>query len=215
MGKRMRNNIQNFIMFALVIVLFASVGRCNFNERNATLNLNALSDTITYYTNKLGTQTAGIKTLRLTGAQLKETILDKDKQLTILTKQFSRTQNIIKYTEQIKYDTIHITFKDTVPHVFAKNGTVNSDWYSLKYNVTNKGVIIDSLTIPNQTTVITGFNRKWLLGKEILMTNVTHSNPYVTVTALQAVTVVVPVPWYKKWYVWLAGGIAGGFLIAR
>jgi hypothetical protein len=52
------------------------------------------------------------------------------------------------------------------------------------------------------------------LGKESLITDVTNTNPHITVSKLKSLEVVVPSPWYKKWYVWLGAGLIGG-MVAR
>lgn len=209
----MRKYLYPAMTLMLIIALLLSLERCQFVKQNATENSIALTDTITYYTNRLSTQTASIKTLRLEQQELKDIVLAKDKQLTALTKEFSHVKSVVQYGQVTILDTIAIVYRDTVPCVFSKSGNIASKWYNLNYKSNNKCFTIDSLTLPNQATVITGFKRKWFLGKETLTTDVTNSNPYITVTNLKAINVVVPTPWYKKWYVWLGAGIAGGFLL--
>lgn len=205
----------SYAILILVIALLLSVGRCRFNSKNADINLTALTDTVTHFTNNLGTQSASIAALQLEETQLKKIILDKDKELAMLAKQFSEIKAIVKYTQVIKLDTINVVFKDTVPCNFSRKGTLNTSWYSLNYKTDNKGFTIDNLTIPNQTTVITGFKRTWFLGKETLITDITNTNPHINVSTIQSLQTTAPVNWQKKWYLWLGAGIAGGYLISR
>lgn len=209
----MRKYLYPAMILMLIIALLLSLERCQFIKQDATENSLALTDTVTYYTNRLGTQTASIKTLQLEQQELQCIILAKDKKLAALAKKFIQIQNVVQYEQVTILDTIAIVYTDTVPCAFSKSGNITSKWYNLNYKSNNKGFTIDSLTLPNQATVITGFKRKWFLGKETLTTDVTNSNPYITVTNLKAINVVVPTPWYKKWYVWLGAGIAGGFLL--
>lgn len=211
----MKNKIYPAVLIILVITILLSAECCNDNKKNAGSNFIALTDTVTYFTNALGTQSASIKTLQLKESQLKNTILAKDKELATLTKQFSKVKTIVKHTQVVKLDTINILFKDTVPCTFSREGTLKNKWYSLNYKGNNKGFAIDSLIITNQVTTIMGYKRKWLLGEETLVTDVINSNPYITTKTLQSIQIIVPVPWYKKWYVWAAGGIVGGFLISK
>ncbi len=211
----MKSQMQTLIIFVLLVILLVVVNQNRLHSKNADANFAALTDTVNYYTNKLGTQTAGIKVLQLQQNQLKETILSKDKELSVLTKEFKSVTNVIKYRQLIKTDTIKIVFKDSVPCIFKKSGSLQSPWYSLKYNATHTGFTVDSLTISNQTTVINGFTRKWFLGEDVLTTTITNSNPYVNVASLQSAVATVPVPWYKKWYVWALCGMAGGLIISK
>ena len=66
-----------------------------------------------------------------------------------------------------------------------------------------------------ETTIITGSKRKWFLGKEIYTTDITNSNPHIEITQLKAAEVIIPEPWYKKWYVWFAAGLAGGIFAIK
>ncbi|MFL9845446.1 DUF6549 family protein [Flavobacterium rhizosphaerae] len=178
----------------------------------ADINLTALNDTVKHYTNKLGTQTASISTLQLDKEQLQDLILSKDVELNELSKEFAKVSSLVKYKTITKYDTIAIIYTDSIPCDFTRLSTVKKEWYGFNYISSQSGFKIDSLTIPNQTTVITGTKRKWFLGKETITTDITNSNPYINVTDIKAAEIVIPVPWYKKWYVWTAAGLALGIL---
>jgi hypothetical protein len=208
----MKNYKYPSIITALLIILFYSVNQCQGFRQAAETNLTALSDSVYYYRNRLGTQTASIKTLEVQQSDLKKVILSKDKQLAALSKEFSRIRSIVQYNQHISYDTITVAYKDTVPYVFNRSGMVNTKWYAFKYKSTNNGFVIDSLTLDNRVTVISGCKRSWLLGRQTLVTDVTNSNPHITVTGLKSIEVVVPSPWYKKWYVWLGAGVIGTLL---
>lgn len=210
----MKSYIYPGIITALLIILFYSVDRCQGFRQAAETNLTALSDSVGYYRNRLGTQTARIKILEVKQSDLKKVILSKDEQLAALAKEFSRIRSIVQYNQHISYDTITVAYKDTVPCIFTRSGTVNTKWYAFKYKSTNNGIVIDSLTLDNRVTVMSGFKRFWLLGRQTLVTDVTNSNPHIMVTELKSTEIVVPLPWYKKWYVWLGAGVIGT-LIAR
>lgn len=211
----MKNYIYNTLIIALVICLFVSVHQCHHNAKRADINLTAINDTVTHFKNKLGTQTAGIKTLQLEKSQLNKTIFGKDKELATLAKSFSKVQSVVKYAQVTKYDTIQVRYQDSVQCTFNRTGTIHNNWYSFTYKSNNKGFLIDSLTLPNKTIVLTGIKRKWFLGKETLTTEVTNTNPHITITGITSAQVVISSPWYKKWYVWLGIGLAGGLVAAR
>jgi len=200
---------------ALVVALLLSVSKCSYDKTIYTNNLDALTDTLITFKNKIGTQTASIRTLKYSKQQLQNNLLEKDTELATLAKQFARINSVIKYKTVVKLDTLRVVYRDTIPSVFTRIGTVKKPFYNFTYTSTQDGFLIDSLSILNTATVITGTKRKWFLGAETVITDVTNSNPYITVSRITAAEVVVPNPWYKKWYVWFAAGIAGGYLIAR
>ena len=53
------------------------------------------------------------------------------------------------------------------------------------------------------------------LGKQTITTDIANTNPFISIKNIQSVEITTPEPWYKKWYVWLAGGIAGGVILSQ
>ena len=210
--------MKQYLLPALMIILLVMVcytsRQCYVYKRNANVNLIALHDTLRYYNNAIGTQTASIKTLQLEKRQLQE-IITKDKELLLLSKPFTRLQNVVKYNTIAQIDTIRIHYPDSLPCIFERSGKKRNNWYSFNYKSNQRGFEIDSLLTETETTVITGVKRKWILGEQTLSTDISNSNPHIRVTSLKAAEVVLPEPWYKKWYFWLAIGAAGGVLIAK
>lgn len=200
------------------ILLIFIVYQCESSKENKQLskkNMEALTDSITHYKNKLGTITASKKTLQLEKDQLKEVLLDKDEELAALAKEFSSVKSVVKYEQVTKFDTIRIPFDTPIvtPEPFERTGAKFTDWYSLGYKVSNDSLVIEPFETWTETTVITGFKKKWFLGEKTLTTDITNSNPYIDVIEIKSAEVVIPKYWYEKWYVWLAAGITGGLLI--
>jgi len=201
------------IIVGLVIALLFSFKQCKDVHDNNVANMAALTDTVQHYTNALGTQTASMTTLELSEKQAKDLLLKKDAELAALSGEFAKVRSITKYVTTTRIDTIAVAFKDTVPCVFSRTDTIKRKWYSFAYEVNQNGFTVDSLQFLNTATVITGVKRKWFLGKETLTTDITNTNPYIKVTDIKAVEITLPTPVYKKWYVWMAVGVAGGLLI--
>jgi hypothetical protein len=204
---------RTYIIVALTITLLFSVKHCRYIAGNMDANNAALTDTVTHYKNKLGTSTASIKTLQVDKKQIQDLLIKKDSELAALASEFSKVHSITKYTTLTQFDTIQVAYTDSVPCVFERTGTIKKQWYSFGYRSNQKGVEFDTLSIPNTATVITGTKRKWFLGRATLTTDITNSNPYITVTGITAAELTLPTPWYKKWYVWLAGGVIAGSII--
>jgi hypothetical protein len=211
----MKPRIANLIITVLIVALLFATGTCvNANRKTATTAL-ALADTVSHYTNALGTQTASIRTLQTDKTQLQQLVLNKDRELATLAKSFTNLHSVTKYKTITVIDTITIHYRDSIPCVFKRQGLVKNNWYSFTYTSNQNGVRIDSLRLPNSTSVIIGTKRKWFLGKEMLTTEITHTNPYVTTPQLTSAEMLHPTPLYKKWYIWLGIGLAGGVLLAK
>ena len=211
----MKTKLLYLTIAGLAIALLFSVSQCRSIALSETTNMNALTDTVQHYTNALGTQTAAIRTLQLDKNQLKNVVFKKDKELAALTKGFATVHNVTQYKALTLYDTISLIYYDSVPCVFSREGLVEKPWYRFKYVANQKSITLDSLTFYNTATVVTGIKRSWFLGKETLYTEITNSNPYIKVTEIKAAEVTLPAPVYKKWYVWLGVGLAGGYLLVR
>jgi hypothetical protein len=211
----MKYNIHSCIIVILLILLVATCVECSGRGKIAAANLNSMTDTLKYYENSLGTITASKATMLVNNSQLKKIIEAKDKELLILTKQFSRINTVVKADIEFRTDTLKIPYAVEVPCNFKRVGEIKNKWYGFNYNSDEKGFSIDSLIVPLSVSIITGKKRKWFLGKEIRATEITVDNPYVKVSDFIAAEVIVEVPWYRKWYVWTAIGIAGGIFIAK
>lgn len=211
----MKNYILPLLTLVLAVCLILAVQRCNHVQDMNVVNMNALTDTVKHFTNKLGMQTASIKTLQLDKKQMQDLLLDKDSDLKALASEFSKVHNVTKAEAEIVIQEVPILYRDTIPFNFERVDSVKTDWYKFRYVSNQKGLQIDSLRTWTSLTAITGTQRKWFLGKETVTTDVTFSNPYIKVTELKAAEITLPVPWYKKWYVWAAAGVIGGFVIAK
>lgn len=220
MGEPMRKYIPYTIIAVLIIALLYQCERSSYYKDFGISNSKALTDTVSHFTNKLGTQTATIRTLQGDKQYLQAILIDKDEELKALVKEFHKVQNIVKAGSTLKIDSIGVKFDEPIVYTpcdsikpFERSGVIKQPWYRLGYKVTNESLVISPFETWTETTVITGYKRKWFLGEQTVTTDVTNSNPYITVTDLKAANVVIPEPWYRKWYVWLAAGVAGGLLI--
>ena len=211
----MKNYVYWVVIATLATALLFSLQQCSYTKSQNYSVTKSLTDTLSHFTNVLGLQTASITTLKADKKTLNNLILSKDAQLAKLSKEFAELKSITKYNTITAFDTITIAYTDTIACEFKRSGVINKPWYSFTYHSNQNALKIGTLTVPNTATIITGTKRKWFLGKEIVTTDITNSNPYIKVTEIKAAEVTVAVPWYKKWYLWLAIGTAGGALMAN
>lgn len=102
-----------YILCGVLLVLLLQQ-RCS-GKNIVKDNYEALNDSIKYYKNRLGTETATIKTLQADKKTLGVLLTDKDKELQELIKEFSSVRNVVKYKDRIIIDTIQVTYTDTLP----------------------------------------------------------------------------------------------------
>jgi hypothetical protein len=216
MGQFMKQYFPIIVCLLLIASLFYQCNKNDALSKQYEMNTKALTDTVRYYKNVLGSQTATISTLRGDKTDIEKIILEKDIELKALAKEFKTINSLAKVGSKIHVDTISIAFDkpaDRDSEKFSKSGNIISKWYSLGYKVSNDSLIISPFNMWTETTTITGVKRKWFLGKQSLVTDVTNTNPYITVTNIKAAEITIPEPWYRKWYIWLAVGIAGGLVV--
>lgn len=199
----------------LIVLLLASVQTCRSNRHVANNNALAFTDSINYYKNTLGTITATTSTLQLDNKQLQYLLINKDNDLKKLTGEFSKIRSLVKYETVTLIDSVPIAYKDTVSCIFERSGAITNNWYTLNWQSNQRGIKIDSLHFENTVTLISGFKRKWFLGEEILVTDISNSNPYLKTVNITSAEITIRQSWFKKWFVWFILGSASGFLLTR
>lgn len=188
------------------IVMLGSVAVTKtYNEKVQKQNVAALQSELKTYKLKDGTIVSSNKVLQFENDQLKEALTDKEKEI---ASKFSEVKTVTRIEEKIKFDTIRLTYRDTVPCKFRRVGSVKNQSYSLNYITTQKGVKLSNLEVPDTITVITGMKRKWFLGKETNTIDVSHSNELVKVKEIKYIENKPK----KKWYDTNAFKIGIGFV---
>lgn len=197
-----------------LILLLVCFNQCE-NNKIATANLEATKTENTIYKNAIGTLTTQNKTLQFTQKELKHLVLKKDDTLAKLVKKFSQVQTIIKTNTITQFDTIKIKFETPAPCAFVREGSEVKRWFSLQYKIDSIGINIDSLIIPNTQIVASGLQRKWFLGKETLITEVTNTNPHIKNASVESYKTIIKKRWYDSTLFKFAAGVVTGYLIAK
>jgi len=209
------NAIKNYTIATLVIVLFLSVYQCTSNKKLSTSQAIALIDTTNQYKNEIGTITATKKVLQLEKKDLKELVYSKNDTLNTLRKEFSKVKAIVKIKTVTIIDSIPVPFEVRVPCDFERSGKHLDKWLQFDYAVNQNGFNISDFTMKNKQTTITGFKRKWFLGKQTYTTDVTNTNPHIKITEVQTIEVVVPKRFYDTRLFNIGVGFLGGILIMK
>jgi hypothetical protein len=210
-----KNRIYITVLLCLCLFLVSQLFQKCKNENLQLANVDALNSQLTTYKLENGQLVTSAKTLSYTNAQLKNSLLGKDKKLKEVMDKFSKVKSVTKYVTTTKIDTIAITYKDSIPCVFEINDAIFHQWYSLGYNSNQKGITITELSIPDSVAIVTGTKRKWFLGKQTQTIDITHANPFVETETVQHIEVVAKPKWYETTLFKILLGATGGYLLAK
>lgn len=205
----------------LLIILFSTVLKCKNETKIKNANYKAFTDSVTCFKNALGTITASKNALHYTNAELKQMLLKNNDSLKKLSKEFTKLHTIITFKNNASLPPIELKFQTDTTRLPSGSsvcesyysGILKDKWFGFNYKITSDSLKLTNFIVPNHTIALTGVKRKWFFGKTVVTTDITHSNPYIRTENITVAEVIIPEPWYKKWYLWLAAGIAGGLLI--
>ena len=212
-----QNLIRIFPYVIIIFLLILTFSQCEAHLRTANRyeqNEKIKNDSIRYFKNKVGTLTASVGTAQLT---LEEFKAQKSKELQKITNEFNKLQNVIQYKAVGTIDTIFVPFEKPIvcdetktdSTTFLRNGTVEKDWLTFNYDLNNSGFTIDSVKASIDVVSVTGFKKKWFLGRSMATTDVTSTTPNVVITDLKSDAITIP----KKFYETNLFLIAAGFFI--
>lgn len=142
-------------------------------------------DSIRHYKTKLGQNVSTIRSLEVSEKDLKKGKYISDSLLKDLTRKFRNLKSSVKIVTVTKIDTVKVNFDVPIEIPFQRSFKVSEEFYSLSGNVSNTGLTISQITIPNTSRIVIG-DRKETFFKSSFETSVTNSNPYLKTTGIQS-----------------------------
>jgi hypothetical protein len=210
-----KKRIYIVLLIIVCLILFSLLfAKCE-NEKTQLANIEALNKEAEVYKLENGQLVTSVENLNYTNRQLKNSNVMKDKKVKELVDKFSKVKSVTKYVTNIKFDTIKLVYRDSIPCIFKKDGSDLKEWYHIAYISTQKGVEITELSIPDSVIVVTGEKRKWFWGKRTFTTDITHANPYVEPEAIQHIEIVQPKKWYDSTLFKIGIGFFTGALLIK
>lgn len=209
--KRVYISLLIMACFLLVSQLFS---KCE-SEKLQLANVKALNSQSKVYKLKNGQLVTSVENLSYTNSQLKNSIIMKDKKIKELANKFSKVQAVTKYITNTKFDTIKLTYRDSIPCNFQIIDSVSKQWYNIAYKSNQKGIEITKLNIPDSVIVVTGDKRKWFWGKRTSTTDITHANPFIKTESIQHIEVKEKTKWYDSTIFKIGIGFIGGALLLK
>lgn len=173
------------VFVILCALLFFSNKRAN-KWKGSSNNYEILAkDSIRHYKTKLGQSVSTIRSLEVSERDLKKGKYISDSLLKDLTRKLKNVKSAVIIDSRVVIDSIPVPFEVPVETPFYRSFKVSEEFYSLSGNVSNTGLTISQITIPNTSRIVIG-NRKSGFFKTSFEVSVTNSNPMVETTGLQS-----------------------------
>lgn len=209
--KRFKNIMYITIVLFLISLLFQ---KCE-SEKSLSTALRVSQQETIHFKNSLGKTTASHEVLVFQNKAQQKELIEKDVELKAMAKKFSEVKSSIKIITITKLDTIRESFDVPIPCDFERKGGIQNQWYNLGYKVNQNGLEIEPFQTWSDINVVTGFKKRWFLGRKYYTTDVTATNPYIEIPEVQSTQVEVPTKWYETTLFKVGLGIIGGILIAK
>lgn len=206
--------VRIFPYILLLIIICYLFQTCESNKGLSTA-LKVSQEETTRFKNDLGRVTTSHEVLVFQNNRQQKQLIDKDVELKAMAKKFADVKATIKIITITKFDTIREAFKVPIPFEFERTGDIQNEWYNLGYKVNQNGLEIEPFQTWSDINVVTGFKKKWFLGKKYYTTDVTATNPYIEIPETQSTEVQVPTKWYETTLFKIGLGVVGGILIAK
>ena len=149
----------------------------------------------------------GMKEVQAQVKQKAEVVI-VEKQVPYIPDGWADTSGLVKNEkgEVIRRDSI------AVPTRFK----LNEKWFNIDGYVRKEGLKIDSLTIPNKTTLTLGYNKKGFLnlGREAVVT-LKNDNPYLIVTGMDNIVVKKKKKFWQNPLFQIGLGVVGGYMLTK
>ena len=201
------------IIISLILYAFNYLGDKNNEIKRQKENVKALQDSTTYFKNKQGEIVATKLALQLTEKELKEE-KKNNLELKIALKNFKKPIAVIQSKQDVRIDTIYITYKDTIPFVFNRFERVKKDYYTLDLLSTNKGNTISNFKLKeNKQTIVIGNKKKSIFKDSELRVDITNSNKLFNQKEIKPIVIVYKKSFYEKPLITIPIGIVLGLII--
>lgn len=206
-----RDYIYLLVILILIAVFFINKG-CERRETDKLINDIATYKTeASIYKTKHGLEVSTNKALMLqTQAQMKSFLASNDTIKEWINK-FKEIKGgfVIKETTIIKE--VAVPFDRNIPCDFkpfaANKITKDFMFYS---TISNTGLTIDTLKIPNKATVVIGMRKDNFFSKAKMVVDVNNSNPYIQTSNISGFVYTPEKKWFEKTWVHILFGVAAG-----
>jgi len=205
------NYVGGALLFALIVIGISNYNKYKHNYEEQSSLITSFQDSIKYYKDKDGKNSAQIALLEGSKENLLKIIGKSDAQLTKLLKKGASSGTVFNQTT--KFDTIVTVKRDTINGVIEFNNSIKNNWIDLQVRVKDDSLHTfletrDSLSVSFQK-VKQGFLKP---KKSVVV--VTNANPYVKTTGLRSFDIPQKKSNLKFWF-GVGIGAGAGYLLFR
>ena len=205
------NYVGGALLFALIIIGISNYNKYKHNYEEQSSLITSFQDSIKYYKDKDGKNSAQIALLEGSKENLLKIIGKSDAQLTKLLKNGASSGTVFNQTT--KFDTIVTIQRDTVNGLIEFNNSIKNNWIDLQVKVKDDSLETfletrDSLSVSFQK-VKQGFLKP---KKSVVV--VTNANPYVKTTGLRSFDIPQKKSNLKFWF-GVGIGAGAGYLLFK
>jgi hypothetical protein len=213
----MRFDLNKIYSFFIIIILIVLLFREGCNQKKVDDLIDDISNYKTeaqVYKTKLGIEISTNRALTLSSQKQMRTLLATNDTLMDWIKQFKVINGAVTLRETTIIKEIVVPFDRIIPCDFKpfSANKVNKD-FQFYTKVSNTGLTIDSLKIPNESKIVIGEKREGFLKlKTKLVVDVNNSNPYIVTSNISGYVYEPKKKWYEKMWVNFAIGVGAGYI---
>lgn len=209
------------VTIVALLIIFGFREGCHQRDKDELLkNVASYSDSAKFYKLKVDGKSLNVsynESLILDNKKQLEALISKNDTLSKIVSKFKDVQSttIIKEYITVKHDTIKLSYQ--IPCDFAPIKVKrDSVYYHFRGTIAPKYFTIDSLTIPNDQSIVIGRKKLGFLRGSEDRVEIVNSNPLMKTTNVGNFIIEEKKRWYQRNLFWGAvgfvGGIATGFL---
>ena len=209
--------LNRFLIFVIILLVAFVLLResCNQNKVDELIAdiSNYKTEAQTFKT-KLGLEVSTNRGLALQSQEQMKTLLATNDTLREWINEFKEIKGAVTVRETTIIKEVAVPFDKVIPCDFKpfSANKVNKD-FQFYTTISNTGLTIDSLKIPNESKIVIGEKREGFLKlKTKLVVDVNNSNPYIVTSNISGYVYEPKKKWYEKMLVNFAIGVGAGYI---
>ena len=209
--------LNRFLIFVIILLVAFVLLResCNQNKVDELIAdiSNYKTEAQTFKT-KLGLEVSTNRGLALQSQEQMKTLLATNDTLREWINEFKEIKGAVTVRETTIIKEVAVPFDKVIPCDFKpfSANKVNKD-FQFYTTISNTGLTIDSLKIPNESKIVIGEKREGFLKlKTKLVVDVNNSNPYIVTSNISGYVYEPKKKWYEKMWANFAIGVGAGYI---
>lgn len=199
------------LLFALIVIFYSTCNNYKHSYEEQSSLITAFQDSVKYYKDKDGKNSAEIALLEGSKENLLKIIGKSDAQLTKLLKKGASSGTVFNQTT--KFDTIVTVQRDTVNGVIEYNNSIKNNWIELQVKVKDDSLHTSLETRDSLSVSFQKVKQGFLKPKKSVVV-ITNANPYVKTTGIRSFDIPQKKSNLKFWF-GVGIGAGAGYLLFK